>query len=1367
MFCSECGTKVNDGAKFCFNCGAKILGAITEGEKTTIIEKEIPEEFTLFVERKYMEAYIEGKNVTADVFYKKAKFFEVKEEQVDGIVNTCKEKINKLEKFIASIYEECRLFELTEDEEDEIIGFGNSLGFDDEDVEGLIDYYDECNHIVEKKELYTECVLNYVSDGKTHIKRGTKVEEYQETVYKLFEKNILQMESFLKKQYKKTKDYELSQEQVELIYSEGDKLFPEETIMGIILSYDKKSGVLQFKEEKERQRALEHMTIFNLYGEQVVYTEEEGVGISIGKEYRKIFQRLSKELETFQNNTDRTKEGYWDVANEKILRMIDTIYRALVADLAKRGVSKQDISEINYMDVFKYWIPVFEDIDYQYNMICCGTEAAEYYRKLRKETRGRLIGGGFGLDGAIRGIATAGAINMMTGAAHSAFNFVGNLKSEWKKLQAIKELFGYSLKENVEVVFKKTLLWAYLTELEMLKRYNVSSKSFRLFYGENENASTASVKSLKENPFNEKIYENIIMLLGIDAEIDKLVKFTDIDIREIKSRRRQKEQAERTEDGIVFPSLADKEAYCKERDTFKTLLEDLLKLNIYANREEFDNKVNLLKKLQPQAIKYWKDEVSNALLRCEQKINDLDVPNSKYLSKILGTMPINVKSSTVIIEENEKYNYWVEQFSSVLKLESKERVVLFILDSDKNPGMALMLSTHHIYFYYISDKEHNIMSFDFIQISDLKYNVYEKDKLISKFDIIISNKKSINLCQLFSYKNTSNYSYSTSFYEALKACIEIGYKQKSMEMSQDLVQNCSKMSQQDKYKLAKGYLKGLDGLEKNEIIAVKLLEELVEEGHPEAQWTLGEYYFYYKLQDSFYSSFTTEEEQDRKNKEQQAFKLFVKAAEAGYPEAQNMLATFYSSISSYAYRHANGIAKDDKKAVVLFKKAVEQNNAAAKRNLAIHYFEGVGIEKNEQIALRLLSESAEQGDIDAQTKLAKRYKNGEGVKKSVDDAIYWYNRAAEKGDLQAKNELKTFKQKDISRVLSKRMAENNVKANEESRTRDIVTKSKVEETEKSLEEKQNIEKESKENEEWKERYDFAVLCEEEPSKENDIRVAVEIYEELAEKGIPQAQWRLGKCYNSGDGVEKDQKKAFELFEKAANKECVEAQSALGNFYSSLFSHPTKKDDQYAVELFIKAAEKGSLPAQCNLAIHYYKGLGVKEDKAQAIYWWTEAAKQGSAVAQYNLGQRYEYGEGVERSKEKALYWYDEAAKQGYEKAIDSAKKLQGGCYITTAVCQSFEKADDCYELQIFRKFRDEWLKYQEDGEELIYEYYKTAPMIVHRIKGRIDAKNIFENIWNEYLKECLNHIENQEYEKCKKLYMAMVTHMKENYMKEE
>ena len=111
-------------------------------------------------------------------------------------------------------------------------------------------------------------------------------------------------------------------------------------------------------------------------------------------------------------------------------------------------------------------------------------------------------------------------------------------------------------------------------------------------------------------------------------------------------------------------------------------------------------------------------------------------------------------------------------------------------------------------------------------------------------------------------------------------------------------------------------------------------------------------------------------------------------------------------------------------------------------------------------------------------------------------------------------------------------------------------------------------------------------------------------------------------------------------------------------------------------------------------------------------------------------------------------------KNELEKEAKENKK--SGCFITTATCLSLGKGDDCLELNLFRKFRDEWLMYQKNGKILISEYYKIAPIIVSSIEKKDNKLLIYKSIWNKYLQKCLKYIRNGEYELCKITYMKMV-----------
>lgn len=113
----------------------------------------------------------------------------------------------------------------------------------------------------------------------------------------------------------------------------------------------------------------------------------------------------------------------------------------------------------------------------------------------------------------------------------------------------------------------------------------------------------------------------------------------------------------------------------------------------------------------------------------------------------------------------------------------------------------------------------------------------------------------------------------------------------------------------------------------------------------------------------------------------------------------------------------------------------------------------------------------------------------------------------------------------------------------------------------------------------------------------------------------------------------------------------------------------------------------------------------------------------------------------------------------------SHKSSSGGglCFITTAACEFLNKEDDCYELTMFRNFRDSWLAHQPEGENLIKEYYEIAPNIVENINKSNIKEKIYIKIWNEYLLPCLRYIEENRFEECKELYTLMVKSLKSDF----
>lgn len=103
------------------------------------------------------------------------------------------------------------------------------------------------------------------------------------------------------------------------------------------------------------------------------------------------------------------------------------------------------------------------------------------------------------------------------------------------------------------------------------------------------------------------------------------------------------------------------------------------------------------------------------------------------------------------------------------------------------------------------------------------------------------------------------------------------------------------------------------------------------------------------------------------------------------------------------------------------------------------------------------------------------------------------------------------------------------------------------------------------------------------------------------------------------------------------------------------------------------------------------------------------------------------------------------------------------CYITTAVCESQNKADDCMELNLLRNYRDNILAKEDGGVQIINEYYDIAPTIVKRINRSENPQEVYENLYKKYILGCIEDIENEQYDKCRETYTSMVTELKSKY----
>ena len=207
--------------------------------------------------------------------------------------------------------------------------------------------------------------------------------------------------------------------------------------------------------------------------------------------------------------------------------------------------------------------------------------------------------------------------------------------------------------------------------------------------------------------------------------------------------------------------------------------------------------------------------------------------------------------------------------------------------------------------------------------------------------------------------------------------------------------------------------------------------------------------------------------------------------------------------------------------------------------------------------------------------------------------------------------------------------------------------------------------------------------------------------------------------------------------------------------------------QKAFKLRLKAAKNGDTVAMVNLGESYLGYNGVERNEEKAFEYFKAASDAGDFNGMRRLAGLYRSGVGTAQSFDKYLELLSKAAENGDDMAkyeLDQYYKNKKSCFITTAVCDSFDKPDDCYELTAFRNFRDKWLITQSDGKTLIKEYYAVAPQIIANINRLSDPSQVYKTIWQKYLEPCLDFLRNDDNLSCKNKYIEMMHELKRQFL---
>jgi TPR repeat protein len=207
--------------------------------------------------------------------------------------------------------------------------------------------------------------------------------------------------------------------------------------------------------------------------------------------------------------------------------------------------------------------------------------------------------------------------------------------------------------------------------------------------------------------------------------------------------------------------------------------------------------------------------------------------------------------------------------------------------------------------------------------------------------------------------------------------------------------------------------------------------------------------------------------------------------------------------------------------------------------------------------------------------------------------------------------------------------------------------------------------------------------------------AVNELEYAADQGMPAAQWKLGRMYADGEGVQKNTLRAFEYFSRLTKTHgddvpgtpqarfVANAFVSLGQYYlEGIPNSSVKSDPDRAREMYWYAASYFADPdAQYHLGRLYLDRNAGARDPRQAAKWLGLAAKKGQYQAQALLGAMLFKGDDLSRQAALGLFWLTLAK--------DGARPDEA--WIAETYSNAFAQATD-NERTMAYKYLETWLK---------------------------------------------------------------------------
>ena len=289
---------------------------------------------------------------------------------------------------------------------------------------------------------------------------------------------------------------------------------------------------------------------FSFHGDEIVISRSYDVYNSILNAFRQMAKYTAEAYleiyEYYDGITGFLKHGYDDgqtLIKKTVLESVNHVLSGTFKLFNENVLYLYDRSEPQRQRAS------YRDTQLEYNRA---------YREARKESRGRWIGYGFGLTGAIKATIQANVLNSTSAIAHEVYNSFGNafdsalsgsISAFDAAVSGIKKERIYSNQNTKNMlynsIFNQVFTFHYVLWVLLLKHdkvedipilYEASSKQEEVIKSDIQNAPKDSVQrmfveALLLNPYDKELYRKMFRFVGFnDPELREIAKYFEVDL---------------------------------------------------------------------------------------------------------------------------------------------------------------------------------------------------------------------------------------------------------------------------------------------------------------------------------------------------------------------------------------------------------------------------------------------------------------------------------------------------------------------------------------------------------------------------------------------------------------------------------------------------------------------------------------------------------------------------------------------------------------------------------------------------------------------------------------------------------------------